>query len=234
MKTPDVTFGSSDGNIFSFTMNQIEEMTNKLDGGLEQLSEAMQSTGDFIPLGEEMIFDSLQVKEATFKGFKKLDKIDLTLIHASTDASFDGLGYSDRLNPLLGETTTSTTSPNYLFKNVVLKNAGNDITIQTGKTLTASKVTIKNADINEIDTRKVSGPDSTDQSDVNDFITKSLRTIENRVYDACPRGWTQAGEECYKISSHIDSWTAAKQVSLIKESIKQLTDLYQNYIFQLF
>ncbi|MBP94359.1 hypothetical protein CMK18_00225 [Candidatus Poribacteria bacterium] len=208
MKTPEVTFDSSKGNVFSFTMNQFEEMTNKLNGELQHLSNVVESPEEFIPLGEEMDLTSLQVEEATFEGFSKLDKIDLTLIHASTDASFVGLNYAERLDQLSDETTISRTSPNYLFKNVVLKNAANDITIQ--KTLNASKVTIKNADINEIDTKEVSGPAGTDQTNVNDFITKSLRIAEDRVFDACPRGWTQAGDDCYQISSKGLNWEQAK------------------------
>ena len=84
----------------------------------------------------------LQVKEAEFKGFSKLEKIDLTIIHSSTDSSFTGLDYSGRLATLAAQTTTDRLSDDYIFKDIILKNAPYDITIKAGKTMTASKVGI--------------------------------------------------------------------------------------------
>ena len=91
--------------------------------------------------------------------------------------TYSDLNYKDensKLSVLSKETTLTTEDSSYLLKNVILKNGGAPITIQNGKTLTADKVTIKNAKINEINVKTVSGPGGSDSTNVNEFLTQSL------------------------------------------------------------
>lgn len=91
--------------------------------------------------------------------------------------SFANVNYNDEasvISQLIEESTVDISSEDYLFKNSILMNSDQEVTVVAGATITIPNVVTNSAEFSQVATETVSSP--TEDVDVADFITKSLRT----------------------------------------------------------
>ena len=136
-----------------------------------------------LDLGDVQL-SKLRVKnKATFADFNQENplKVELNLKHDSKeDVLYSHLNYKDtnsKLAILSKESTLGKNDEGYLLKNIIMKDATDPITIKSGTILTVDKVYVKNAEIDEIRVKTVTGPVEGREvsNNVNDFLTKSLK-----------------------------------------------------------
>ena len=155
---------------------QLDDVNPKVDNLKTSVSSA-----DIILLNENLDHGNLQVGESKVSGsVSSLKTVSLDIIYKVTDASrvsFADINYNDKasvISQLIDETTVDISSEDYLFKNSILMNSDQEVTVAAGATFTIPNVVVNSAVFSQVATETVSSP--TEDADVADFITKSLRT----------------------------------------------------------
>ena len=155
---------------------QLDDVNPKVDG-----LETSVTSADIILLDEDLNHGNLQVGESEVSGsVSSLQTVSLDIIYKVTDASkvsFADINYNDEasvISQLIKDSTIDTTSEDYLFKNSILMNSDQEVTVVTGATITIPNVLTTSAEFSKVATETVSSP--TEDADVADFITRSLRT----------------------------------------------------------
>ena len=94
-------------------------------------------------------------------GFTSLPNVEIDIFSPADNFTWEGLDYNNpasALSQLVDKTTINTSSSHYMLKDTIMKNSSDTITIASDVTVTANKVTIRKANITELDARIVKDP----------------------------------------------------------------------------